>query len=259
MAQGLPGSSGPGSRCCSGPCGSSSRWGGRAARRRRRSPCWPPPAGGRRRRPARSSLFRIGVGAGEQLVPGADAGPFPVDPQRHGGSEAARSAGSGSSSRIATSAGSRAPDRRDSAGAWSLRSDCDGRRDPGPVGPGEPLGRLLEEAGAFLQLQLHRLAGAELDGDLVPPGGQAVGPPLDDELVGADLGRLEDRLEAVVAQGLHGRRRPFALGAVAAPPADPGGQDVVPVAEDVGSDAAPAARPPPWPDTRWGSTGGCPS
>ena len=175
------------------------------------------------------------VGAGEQLVPGAVEGALPVDPQRH-----RRCLGQvGGVGQLVEERHQR---RVEGAGEARLgrglgvAERLDGRLEPGPVGPVDPGEGAFQEAGPLLELDLHRLAGGELHGDLVAPGGDPVGPALDHELVGAELGRLDDRLVAVVAERAHQRRRPFPLAVAPAAPADPGGQDVVPVPEDVGGD-----------------------
>ena len=58
--------------------------------------------------------------------------------------------------------------------------------------PGDLGGEVLEEPGALLQLELDVLAGGRLHLDLVAPGGVAVGPRVDHQLVEPD-GRRDDR------------------------------------------------------------------
>ena len=153
------------------------------------------------------------------------------------GSEAARSAGSGSSSRIATSAGSSGPDRRDSAGAWSLRSDwmavvtrarsARGTRSAASSrrrAPSSSSSSTVCPAASLTDTSCRQVARRS-----VHPSTMNSWAPISDGSMTAS--------NRSFPSGVHGRRRPLALGAVAAPPADAGGQDVVAVAEDVAGDA----------------------
>jgi hypothetical protein len=68
----------------------------------------------------------------------------------------------------------------------------------------------------------------------VAPGGEAVAPGLDDELVPADLVGGDGGVPVVVDLVLH--RGALPLRAADPPPPDPGGETVVAVLEDVGGD-----------------------
>ena len=174
------------------------------------------------------------LGPGEQLVPGAEHRPLPVDPQLEGlagravdgvgdvaqGGDELRSCGRSEPGLDGVLCGAQAGDGLVDEGvvaAW-LQLRASG----------------LEDQRALLQLQLDVLAGAVLDRDVVDPGGEPVGPRLDHELVQAQVGRLDGAGPQVVVDLGHRRRPP--LGLTLRPPPHASREDVVPVPEDVGRD-----------------------
>ena len=116
------------------------------------------------------------------------------------------------------------------------------RAEHAPLVAGTDAGReRLEDAGALLQLELHVVAGAGLDLDVVSPGGKAVACQASTTISWRPIcvGEMTAS-SAVVAAIVHGRRAPAALAVPAdVPPADPGPEQVVAVAEDVGRDGHP--------------------
>ena len=116
--------------------------------------------GGHGREPVGGALEAVfgGVGAGEELVPGADGGPFPVDPEgsgpRLGLVGRVGDLGQEGHQHRLEGGGEPALDRQ--AG---VPQRVDGGLDPGPFGPVDPGDELFEEEGALLDLELDGLPG----------------------------------------------------------------------------------------------------
>ena len=143
-----------------------------------------------------------------------------------------RSVGSGTSVRADVSSGVVAVASLVFDCLVGVTQGCDGVVDEGPVVVLQLRPSGLEDEGALLELELDVLAGGVLDGDVVDPGGEPVGPGLDHELVQAQVGGLDRAGPQVVVDLGHRRRPPLRL--TLRPPPHPRRQDVVPVAEDVG-------------------------
>ncbi len=173
-----------------------------------------------------SGVLQPPEGTGEQLVPGGVGGPGSIDPQRH--RRGRREAGVGHT----------VDELYDFVIQCGRQTDLD--RAAGPTdsggggaepllagGPGHLCGQLVEQDGAFLELELDVLTGLALHLDLVPPRRIPVSPGVDHQLVGADRGRRDRSLPAVV---LHeGERRGVPLLVARLPPPHPGADDIVPV------------------------------
>ena len=122
------------------------------------------------------------------------------------------------------------------------------------LAPGD-LGReVLEDARALLQLELDVLPGGRLHLDLVAPGGVAIGPRVDHQLVEPD-GRRRDRTRppVVVARAAAAPTPSCGRPCAATAPGHRAGRGRRPPA---GPTPAPAHRPRPWPGSRRGCGGG---
>jgi len=173
------------------------------------------------------------LGPGEQLVPGAEARPGPVDPQRQ-------------LRRGQIGVGQRGDDLADLVVEPGVEPHLKAaavpaqgrRRVEDPLTLLHPVPQLgggrLQQPGALLQLEGHVVADRDLDLDVVAPGGEPVPPGLDHQLVAADTVRLEHGLPMVLVHLPHGDGLPVPrlLGS----PAQPGRQDVVAVGVDVRPD-----------------------
>ncbi len=190
---------------------------------------------------------------GEELVPGGEHGPLPVDPQGDGVGHGEVD-GVGDGGEHGRQAGVEGLDQP--ALARSLPEGDRGLLQGLPlmleVGRPSHVARPpLEEKGALLQLDRDVLAGGLLHHDVAPPGGEAVGPRLDADFVATHRAGLDGGRPPVVAEVGHGGIAPLGLSLWA--PSDPRRQQVVAVAEDVGGDGGGV------PDDRLGRvpTGGC--
>ena len=207
MAHGLPTSPGSATSVLLRPlrCGAC-RSGGSAAGTRTSKPM------SARRRPLGAHAPEAAVGAGEQLVPGAEAGPGPVDPQAGRRRLAAvpgrlHPAG-GVGHRVVEAGGeaharpSRSSRRRPSAAAPGARRRRDPRRRRGevrPAGARPPRARRSRPGPASARRGTSRRQVRE-----------AVGPGHDHQLVAPDLGRVDQRADPAVVPGRRRRRRPAA-------------------------------------------------
>ena len=230
MAHGLPGSSGAGVEGVAPALAV-----GRADRVDRRQVHDVEAHGGDGRQP----LGRAGEAAlapGEQLVPGAGPGPLPVDPQARRVRWVVRSWGSGTPARSPARWSSRAASSLVRSLHVVLRSVAAASSTRSRSSFGTAVGELVEQVGADEQLDGEvGLAGRRPLGGVVAPGGEPVGPRLDHQLVGADR-----RGRRRCPRSGRCRRGPWATSSRSAAPdpaqADPGGDLVVAVAEDVGRD-----------------------
>ena len=149
------------------------------------------------------------------------------------GSDGVTSTGSGTEARTAARLGWRASTSPPPSSAWVRRAWAAffrGLRSDG----GHVVGPPLEQAGALLQLDGDVLPRGLLDEDVAAPRAEAVGPRLDAHLVAAEGAGLDGRRPPVVAGVGHGRVPPLRL--ALRPVRDPGREQVVAVAEDVGRD-----------------------
>ena len=136
----------------------------------------------------------------------------------------------------------------------------DGRPRPRPAGASWPwspetlVGEVLEDARALLQLELDVLPGGRLHLDLVAPGGVAIDPGVDHQLVQPDGRRCDRSGPSVVAARAAAVPTPSCGRPCAATgPAHRAGRGRRPPA---GPTPAPAHRPRPWPGSRRGCGGG---
>ena len=96
--------------------------------------------------------------------------------------------------------------------------------------------------------------GGRLHLDLVAPGGVAIDPGVDHQLVEPDGRRCDGSGPPVVAARAERRRLPAAV--ALPPPPHPRTEPVVTVGDELGRHRHPLARPRPWPGTRPGCGGG---
>ncbi len=172
------------------------------------------------------------LGAGEELVPGGEHGPLAVDPQGDGVGRGDVD-GVGGGGEDGGQIGVEGVD--ESAAVVGVDAEGVGRLLQGfPVGRGHVVGSALEQAGALLQLDGDVLARGLLDEDVAAPRAEAVGPRLDAHLVAAEGAGLDGRRPPVVAGVGHRRVPPLRL--ALRPVRDPGREQVVALAEDVGRD-----------------------
>ncbi|GIX28173.1 MAG: hypothetical protein KatS3mg123_2054 [Burkholderiales bacterium] len=184
---------------------------------------------------------RLGAGgAGEQLVPGGKAGPYPV----HHHFQLPAVVGGQAPVGIAHRQPCQALVQADAAGFPGFPGL---RQALGPLpqrlglrGPC-PLGRLLDQPGAYPggHQEVLRLGAA---GEIVPPGQEGVHPGGHGVAVAAQALHRKAPAPAVVAQGLHRPLMPLVFRLVAV--AQHAGQHVVAVGEGVGLHHHPLADHP---------------
>ena len=176
------------------------------------------------------------LGAGEELVPGAVASALAVHPQRDG-------LGGGQVACV----GDAGDERHQGVVEGGVQADVHGGRlvadggdrllDPAAAPAGALGDEALEDPGSLFELGGHVLVGADLQPQLLAPGGEDVGPGLDDDLVGADVAALELAHPDVVDRLRQGGAAPLPPPGPA--PADASGEQVVAVAEDAGLHRSP--------------------
>ena len=189
--------------CCSAPCGTWSRSGGRAAGRRRRSPSPRSPRAGARRcaaSPRSGSLRPIGSNC-TPSERGKNSYQDPYSARSRSTSTGYRpdlvtSSRSGYPARIAADL-ARLGRRQPVPGRHAAVAQLPGERverGPGRGGPGgagrlpDRPGRPLEQQRALGQHQLDVLAARDLDAGVVVPGRDRIAPRLDLEMPGALVG-----------------------------------------------------------------------
>ena len=208
--------------CCCGPCGGWRRW---VDRRQVHDVEAHAGDGGQ---PLVGRRPQAALGAGEQLVPAPRRRPAPGRPTGRWDRDGVRSTGSGTVARRAARSGWRAAASRASA-AGSRRASAAFSRGRPPALPASDAAtsaarRSSSRAPSSSSTSMSWPAPL-LDEDVVPPGGEAVGPRLDAQLVAAEGGRLDGGRPPVVAE-----RRPWARTATstrppaATAPGRPGGR-----------------------------------
>ena len=213
------------------------RWGGSAGGRPRRSPCRPRPAADRASRRSRPR-------SGGRTRTRRRDGPARGRPTAAADRWSVRSAVDGDAGESGTRASSRAALRRTSSLQFWRRMAVTASATRCWAPPATSGSERLEEQGALLELGGDVFPGADLEPEVLAPGGEPVGPGLDHELVRARRRRRASSaaqlsLPVSTSGAVYHFSRP-------GPPAHPGGEQVVAVAEDAGPTPGWARRPRSW-------------